>query len=259
MAERPATDKQATIRQILVITDGFSNVGEDPVAVAQEARRKGIVVNVIGVVDGGDLGRQGKQEALSIADAGGGMCRVVQPSDLSATAQMMTHQTMQMTLQQVVGRELMQAMGKQVEDLPPDDRARVAQVVDKLEDVLRLELVAAVDTSASMRDKMPMVREALRDLSLSLQAREGTSMVAIVRFPGTTDDAPFEVVSDFSPELDLGPLERIFVARGGTPTGPALRASIELFDGLAKRARPGTGVAGPESDLPDLRRDGTAP
>ncbi len=59
------------------------------------------------------------------------MCRIVQPQELSATAQMMTHQTMQMTLQDVVNQELLQVMGKTTEDLPPVERAKVMQVVDK--------------------------------------------------------------------------------------------------------------------------------
>src|SRR5579875_795316 len=99
-------DKIASIRQILVITDGFSNVGEDPVAAAGRARKRNIAVNVIGVVDSGEMGIRGQEEAMSIADAGGGMCRIVRPVELSATAQMLTHQTMQLTLQQVVNEQL---------------------------------------------------------------------------------------------------------------------------------------------------------
>lgn len=253
--------KQATVRQILVITDGFSNVGDDPVEAAREARGAGLVVNVIGVVDRGDLGRQGKEEALSIADAGGGICRVVQPTDLSATAQMVTHQTMQMTLQQVVSTELMQAMGKTPEDLAPAERTQVAKVVDKLEDILTLELVVAIDTSASMKDKMTTVREALRDLSLSLQAREGDCAVAVVRFPGPGAELA-KVVQDFSDEFMLESFDKMFVARGGTPTGPAIVEATRIFqerklrDSSDHRDR----AKGPvEEAFPEDRWDGTSP
>jgi Ca-activated chloride channel homolog len=221
-------DKAGTIRQILVVTDGCSNIGEDPVACASRARKDNVVVNVIGVVDTGDMGKHGKNEAMSIADAGGGMCRLVQPVELSATAQMMTHQTMQLTLQQVVNQELLQVMGKTAEDLPPADRSRVMQIVDKLEEEVRLEVVVAVDMSASMRDKVPTVREAIRDLALSLQARQGQSVVAVVSFPGPQEDM-VKVVQPFAHDVDMTSLEHMLVARGGTPTGPAIDHAVRMF------------------------------
>lgn len=227
-------EKQAVIRQILVITDGCSNVGPEPIEPAMRARRKGMVVNVIGVVDQGDMGKKGKEEAMSIADAGGGMCRIVHPVDLSATAQMMTHQTMQMTLQQVVNKELQSVMGKTTEELPPEERASVMQVVDKLEEEIGLELVVAVDTSASMKDKIPTVREAIRDLSLSLQARTGTSQVAVIAFPGN-GDAVVETVHGFAKQVDMLAVEKIFVAKGGTPTGPAIEHAMSLFERIVDR------------------------
>ncbi|GEO26329.1 hypothetical protein AAC03nite_21140 [Alicyclobacillus acidoterrestris] len=223
--------KEAMIRQILVITDGYSNIGEDPIQCASEARRQGIVVNVIGVVDKGDMGVVGRDEAMSIADAGGGMCRIVHPVDLSATAQMMTHQTMQMTLQQVVNQELQSVMGKSTEELPPADRSRVMQVVDKLEEEVGLHVVVAIDTSASMKDKIPTVREAVRDLALSLQVRLGTSQVAVIAFPGAGEQST-KLVQDFSDEVDMQGLEASLQARGGTPTGPAIRHAISLLKQL---------------------------
>lgn len=227
-------DRQGTIRQILVVTDGCSNIGEDPVACAGKARKENITVNVIGVIDKGDMGKHGKGEAMSISDAGGGMCRLVQPVELSATAQMMTHQTMQMTLQQVVNQELLQVMGKSTEDLPPADRSRVMQIVDKLEEEVRLEIVVAVDMSASMRDKIPTVREAIRDLALSLQARQGQSVVAIISFPGPDEDM-VKVVQPFAHEVDMKSLEQMFIARGGTPTGPAIDHAVKLFTELREQ------------------------
>jgi Ca-activated chloride channel homolog len=257
---------KGTIRQILLITDGCSNLGGDPVEIAQQARQKRIVVNVIGIVDKGDLGRAGKEEILSISDAGGGMCRVVQSSELSATAQMMTHQTMQMTLQQVVNQELMEAMGKSTDDLAPAERARVAKVVDKLEEELRLELVVAVDTSASMKDKMQMVREAIRDLSLSLEARLGETEVAVIAFPGSSGKEA-EVIQPFTAQLDVTRLEGKLTARGGTPTAPALKEAIRLFAEIRSANRTdqdesaGEGVPSswPDDDLPAHRWDGSSP
>ena len=45
--------EQVTVKQILLITDGCSNIGCNPVYAAETARRNGIAVNVIGIVDGG--------------------------------------------------------------------------------------------------------------------------------------------------------------------------------------------------------------
>ncbi len=228
-------DHTPSIRQILVITDGFSNVGEDPVEASARARRRGVTVNVVGVVDGGEMGQKGQDEAMSIADAGGGMCRIVRPAELSATAQMLTHQTMQLTLQQVVSEQLQEVIGKDTIDLPPAQRSKVMQVVDRLEEAVRLELVVCVDTSASMKDKMGTVREALRDLNLSLQAREGESEVAVIAFPGSGDEIT-RVISEFTPELNLDALSGMLTARGGTPTGPAIDAAIVQFDAKRRRA-----------------------
>lgn len=237
----------AAIRQILVITDGCSNLGDDPVTVAERARGRNIAVNVIGVVDRGEMGTKGQEEAMSIADAGGGMCRIVRPVELSATAQMLTHQTMQLTLQQVVNEQLQEVVGKRTEDLPPVERTRVMQVVDKLEEEVRLELVVCIDTSASMKEKMGMVREAVRDLALSLQARTGESRVAIIAFPGEGADV-VRTVQPFQPDVLMRDLEHVFAARGGTPTGPAIEEALSLFTQNVREQ-------GPDDDAPRWQRE----
>lgn len=237
--------KEATIRQILVITDGCSNIGADPVDAARRARGRGIVVNVIGVVHAGEIGGQGHDEANSIADAGGGMCRIVQAVDLAATAQMLTHQTMQMTLQQVVNQELMSVMGKSTEDLPPVERARVMQVVDKLEEEAALQLVVAIDMSASMKEKVATVREAIRDLALSLQARTGRLRVALVCFPGDGEQ-PTKRIQSFSDHVDMHEMEVSLHARGGTPTGPAIDHAASLI--LSEPKWVDDGMDGPRRD-----------
>ncbi len=90
-----------------------------------------------------------------------------------------------------------------------------------------------VDTSASMRDKIPSVREAIRDLSLSLQARAGQSEVAVLIFPGSASEM-VRLVHPFQEELNMDALESLLVARGGTPTGPAIEEAIRQF--TAKRS-----------------------
>ena len=43
--------RKGTLRQILLITDGCSNKGEDPASVAALCYEQGITVNVIGILD----------------------------------------------------------------------------------------------------------------------------------------------------------------------------------------------------------------
>ncbi|RSL28852.1 VWA domain-containing protein, partial [Salibacterium salarium] len=93
------------IRQILLLTDGCSNQGEDPAAVAAFANEKGINVNVIGILEQESGRNQGMQEVENIAASGGGVSQVVYASQLSQTVQMVTKQAMTQTLQGVVHGE----------------------------------------------------------------------------------------------------------------------------------------------------------
>ena len=66
------------MRQIIFVTDGCSNEGMSPVVAAAHALAEGIVVNVIGVMEQGELGQKGTAEISEIAKAGGGISRIVQ-------------------------------------------------------------------------------------------------------------------------------------------------------------------------------------
>lgn len=216
------------MKQILLITDGCSNKGSDPVQAARMARSQGIAVNVIGIVDGGDLGSAGRREAAEIAEAGGGLSRIVEAKQLAMTMHMMTKHTVQMTIQQVVNKELKQLLGTDAEGLPPQKRTEVAEMVDRMGDEALLQLVLLIDTSASMHEKLPTVREAIRDLQIGLDVRKGSHQVAILTFPGSpTEDV--RVLSEFSSTLDLNKLSNDLRAQGGTPTGPAIERALQLF------------------------------
>jgi Ca-activated chloride channel family protein len=220
--------KEMTLKQILLITDGCSNKGSNPVEAARLARSLGIAVNVIGIVDGGDLNAAGQREVMEIAEAGGGLSRVVKARQLAMTMAMMTKHTVQMTIQQVVNKELRSLIGTDAEGLPPEKRSEVAEMVDRLGDEAMMQLVLAIDTSASMHDKLPTVREAIRDLKIGLDVRKGGHKVAILTFPGLAGD-DVAVVSDFSTSPDLNGLMNSLRANGGTPTGPALEKAVRML------------------------------
>ncbi len=79
-----------------------------------------------------------------------------------------------------------------------------------------------------MHHKLPVVKEALIDLSISMNARLGNNKFSILGFPGKRNPAVkvmewterLENVSSVFPKLATG---------GVTPTGPALREAIHEF------------------------------
>jgi Ca-activated chloride channel homolog len=222
--------KTGTLKQILLITDGCSNQGEDPIAMAALAREQGITVNVIGVMEQDIIDEKGIKEIENIALSGGGVSQIVYAQNLSQTVQMVTRKAMTQTLQGVVNKELQQILGKSktVEDLPPEQRGEVMEVVDELGETVELEVLILVDTSASMKQKLPTVKEALLDLSLSLNARSGENRFSVFVFPGKKKDV--EKLLDWTPRLES--LTGIFskLTTGGiTPTGPAISEALGYF------------------------------
>lgn len=221
---------KGTLKQILLLTDGCSNHGEDPLAMAALAKEHGITVNVIGILDEQQLDERAQKEIRGVAAAGGGMSQVVYAKQLAQTVQMITRKTMTQTLQGLVNKELQHILGKgkSLEDLPPDKRGEVVEVIDELGETVDLAVLILIDTSASMTKKLPTVKEALLDLSLSLQARMGNNDFSMFVFPGKNQEA--ERILNWTP--NLGKLPSIFpklVTRGLTPTGPALRQALEYF------------------------------
>lgn len=219
------------IRQILLITDGCSNQGEDPTAIAALANEQGVTVNVIGVIDQDLIDENGMKEIEGIAMSGGGVSQIVYARQLSQTVQMVTRKAMTQTLQGVVNQELKQILGRSqtMEDLPPEKRGEVVEIVDELGETVDLEVMILVDTSASMKHKLPTVKEALLDLSISLNSRSGSNLFSVCVFPGKRNDV--EKLLDWTPKLQT--LSSIFpklTTGGTTPTGPAIREAISSFN-----------------------------
>lgn len=223
--------KEATLRQILLITDGCSNQGENPESIAKMAFEQGITVNVIGILD--DLESEdprGLQEVEDIARSGGGVSRIVYADMLSQTVQMVTQQAMTQTIQGFVNEELSQILGegKDLNDVEPEKRGEIVEVVENLGETSTLEVIVLADTSASMKGKLQDVKDALMDLSLSMNARTGNNHFSIYRFPSRKNEV--ELVLDWTSHLD--DIEKVFpsLTSGGiTPTGPALRACLQHF------------------------------
>lgn len=223
--------KTGTVRQILLITDGCSNYGEDPLAMAALAKEQGITVNVIGVIQNDQIDEAARQEIEGIATQGGGISQIVFTEVLSQTVQMVTRQAMTQTLQGVVNQELKQILNKDIsiEDLSPEKRGEIMEVVDELNETVNLDVLILVDTSASMKKKLPTVKEALLDLSLSLAARMGNNRFSLFVFPGKQKNV--EKLLDWSPRRDA--ISSVFsklIPGGMTPTGPAIKEAIRHFE-----------------------------
>jgi Ca-activated chloride channel family protein len=216
--------KTGTLRQILLITDGCSNYGEDPIAMAALSNEQGITVNVIGVLTNDAMDDRGMKEIEGIAKSGGGVSQIVYAAQLSQTVQMVTRQAMTQTLQGLVNQELKQILNRDIsmEELPPEKRGEVMEVVEDLGEKANLEVLILVDTSASMKEKLPIVKEALLDLSLSMNARMGNNLFSVYIFPGKQREV--ERILDWTPKMES--LTSIFsklTPSGMTPTGPAIR------------------------------------
>ncbi len=228
---------KGTLKQILLLTDGCSNSGEDPVAIAALAREEGITVNVIGVVEDDRISEKGINEIKEIALSGGGISQVVYARQLAKTVQMVTRKAMTQTIHGVVNKELAQILGdgKELEDLPPEKRGQVMEVVDELGETMDLEVLILVDTSASMSNKLAMVQEALIDLSISLNSRIGANRFSLYSFPGKRKD--IDKLVGWTPKIES--LSGVFhkLSSGGiTPTGPALQEALNKFSSVRKRS-----------------------
>ncbi|TFB21024.1 VWA domain-containing protein [Filobacillus milosensis] len=223
--------KAGTIRQILLITDGCSNQGEDPIQVSEMISQKGIAVNVIGVLDDDQTEEPvGLSEVNDIAKAGNGISRIVYADVLSETVQTVTRQAMTQTIQGFVSKELKEIFGKETdeEDLPPETRGEVQRVVEDLGESVDLQVLILVDTSASMQHKMEGVKDAIDDFILSLQARTGNHHYSIFQFPARN-----QIVKELLPWTNDGKrVAKVFpkLAAGGiTPTGAALKQVVRSF------------------------------
>ncbi|TLS34985.1 vWA domain-containing protein [Pseudalkalibacillus caeni] len=230
--------EKGTLRQILLLTDGCSNEGEDPVAIAALAREQGITVNVIGILDDSAMGEKGLKEVEEIAMSGGGVHQVVYTKQLAHTVQMVTRKGMTQTLQGVVNKELQSILGhgQEMEDLPPEKRGQVMEVVDELGETIDLEVCILIDTSASMQRKLTTVEDAILDLSISLNSRIGNNEFSLYAFPGKRK--PLDELLDWTPHLKN--IHKVFpkLSSGGiTPTGPALKGALEAFNQKRSKRR----------------------
>lgn len=217
------------IKQIVIITDGKSNVGIRPEEAAKKAADEGVAVSVIGIVDELDEGSVG--EIKRIAEAGKGIYDLVTIDKLSYSMQMVTRRTVHKTIAEVVDMQLREMIGEGLEDIHPRFRGQVIDYIEKLSDESDLKCIILIDTSGSMTYKLDMVKYSTVNLLKSFSGRKGKSSIAVISYPGMNGELA-RLISDFTDNpRDLERFLKDIRAEGGTPTGPAIIRAMELFDG----------------------------
>lgn len=133
-------------------------------------------------------------------------------------------------LQGFVNKELANIFGEErsLEEIEPEKRSEVMEVVEDLGETCNLEVLILVDTSASMRDKLLTVKEALIDLSMNLHARTGENLFSVFQFPSKRQT--IEIVHDWTSKLSsISVIFPKLILGGITPTGPAIREAMYQF------------------------------
>jgi Ca-activated chloride channel family protein len=218
------------IRQVIVITDGKSNIGRNPIEAAKQASKLGIVVSTIGIIhQNGDGDERDIEELEGIAKAGKGLCEYTHLEDLGRTVQVMTQKTAQKTIEQIVSNQLKSIIGVDMNNLEPKSRFKIVDFIENFGDSINLKCVIVLDTSGSMVKKLDTAKTSLIDLMQNLNSRKGESKMSVVKYPGYHEDAA-SIVCSFtdSSELLKNRLSTIH-AGGGTPTGPAIEMACQLL------------------------------
>jgi Ca-activated chloride channel family protein len=216
-----------TMKVINIVTDGCSNIGGDPGQAALKAHGSGIIVNAIGILDGGKNSAKGEVEG--IAQSGGGVADLISLDELSKTLTSATMGSVSNTLTGVVDRELKEVLKKGMDDIHPEMRFQVVDFIERLTDEVRLKVVVVIDASGSMARKLPEAKRGTVELLKSLRGRKGQSSIALVCYPTERNEA--YLLKDFTNDIDK--LERtiIEVTPGGcTPTAAAIDFAAGLFE-----------------------------
>lgn len=217
------------INQIIVVTDGRSNIGGDPIMASKKAWENDIVVSSIGIIGREESDESQIEEVQKIATKGSGEWELTYIENLSETLQMMTQKTVNKTLNCVVNKQLKEIIGSELEEIRPNDRNKFIEYIENLSDEITLKCCVLMDCSGSMKPKIQRARDSIIELMNSLQGRKGKSEIAIIAFPGRNKEMT-NIISDFTDDIDLIK-KKIYnmKASGTTPTAPAIYRAIEMF------------------------------
>lgn len=219
--------KETYLKQIVLITDGRSNVGGDPAQVAAKALESGVIVNAIGICKPGS---PGAMEVENIARFGGGEYQIIELSELAESVRMVTQKSTMNTIRSFVSMELKKRLGKELTDIVPEKRDEVVRFMEHIEEDIPIKCLILLDTSGSMAEKLVAAKDSAINLVKSFSARKAKGLVAIMTFPGTGGEVT-RLLSDFT--CDENQLRSIILkptAQGATPTAYAIKEAAEYFN-----------------------------
>lgn len=218
------------IKQIIVITDGKSNIGINPIEAAKNANLQGILVSTIALIDGDNSGSEKDiEEVEGIAKAGGGLCEYTQIQDLSKTIKQMTQKTAQKTIEQIVSKQLKTIVGVDINNLEPTSRFKIVEFIEKYGDSINIKCVIVLDTSGSMKNKLEKAKKSMYELLQDMKCRKGKSSISVVKYPGIKNEL-CSIVCHFTQEPEILRDKIIGIkASGGTPTGPAIELACKVL------------------------------
>lgn len=217
------------LKQIILISDGQSNIGSDPSEMAELAAKEGIKVNTIGIIDN-EENESPIMELENIAERGGGVCELTSLKDLSATLSRVTVKSMYETIEQMVSHELKEIIDMDIKEVRPSERYKFVKLIDKIGDEIDLRCLILMDTSGSMKKKIDIAKKSIFELLLFLEERRGKNQMAVSVFPGRA--GYYELLCDFTEDIDeLRDRMKTIEVGGTTPTGPAIEGAIRIFGG----------------------------
>ncbi len=228
--------EQMKVNQIIVVTDGRSNVGGNPIIAAKEAVGNNIIVSAIGIVEKLEEDEGPIEEVQNIAASGGGEWELTYIENLSTTLHMLTQRTVNKTINTVVNKQLKELIGAELDEIRPKRRNKFVEYIENVSDEIHIKCCILLDCSGSMKSKISKARESIIDLMNSLKGRKGKSEVAVIAFPGPKTEMT-NIVNDFTDDIEYIKDEICNIRTNGTtPTAPAIYKAIELFSGRASKS-----------------------
>lgn len=217
------------IRQIILITDKKSDIGISPVEAAQKANKAGIVVSTIGIIKEDSDDKRDIEELESIARAGGGTCEYTYLEKMVMTMQITMQKTEQMTIAQMINRQLKSIVGVDINNLEPRSQYKIADFIEKFGDGINLSCVIVLDTSGSMKNKLETAKKSILELMQNLKTRRGHSEIAVIKYPGLNNEYASIICSFTDSEEFLMERMSLLKTGDGTPTGAAIKKACQLI------------------------------
>lgn len=219
-------------KQIILVTDGQSNEGEDPLLVSKECGDRDITINTIGITDRGN--EDSMTEIKDIANLSGGVWEHTDLNSLDTAMSMVSMKSVYNTLEETVSKELKSLVGSEIDEIHPNSRKNIVDLIDRLGDTSDIKCCVVIDCSGSMKRKIEIAKSSALNLFRVLSSRKGNTEIAVIGYPYQRED--YNVLCDFTSniiDLEKG-LQKIKVG-GRTPTGTALKTAMNVLEGNLNR------------------------